>query len=64
MKFGFEYINLRHFIKLVGVGHVRINVGSVFLEIRIFRKIDENLKISKNDFFNFFREFQLKIMKN
>ena len=47
MKFGFEYMNLRHFIKLVGVGHVRIDVGSVFLEIGIFRKIDENSKIWK-----------------
>ena len=45
MKFSFEYMNLHHFIKLVGVEHIRIDVGSVFLEIGNFRKIDENSKI-------------------
>ena len=57
MKIGFEYINLRHFIKLVGVEHIRIDVGSLFLEIGIFRKIDENLKFSKMIFSFFFGNF-------
>ena len=57
MKIGFEYINLRHFTKLVGVEHIRIDVGSLFLEIGIFRKIDENLKFSKMIFSIFFWKF-------
>ena len=37
LKIGFEYINLRHFIKLAGVEHLRIDVGRLFREIDIFR---------------------------
>ena len=38
IKIRFEYINLCHFIKLVGVEHIRIDVRSLFFEIGIFRK--------------------------
>ena len=40
-KIGFEYINGYHFIKLVGVEHVRIDVGCLFLEIGIFREFSK-----------------------
>ena len=35
-KITFEYINLRHFIKLVGIERFRIDVGGLFREIGIF----------------------------
>ena len=38
VEIGFEYINLHHFIELVGVEHVRIDVESLFFEIGISRR--------------------------
>ena len=38
-KVKFEYIIQHHFITLVGVEHIRIALGCLFLEISIFRSL-------------------------
>ena len=57
MEIGFEYINLHHFIELVGVEHVRIDVESLFFKIGVFRKKCQKIKISKNQISDFFSNF-------
>ena len=57
IKIGFEYKKHRHFINLVGVGNLRIDVGSLFFEIGIFRKSDQNSKSLKIDFLKKFDKF-------
>ena len=63
MEIGFEHINLHHFIELVGVEHVRIDVGSLFFRDQHFPKKCEKIKILKNEIFENFSNFQLKNMK-
>ena len=58
MEIGFEHINLHHFIELVGVEHVRIDVGSLFFEISIFQKKCEKMKILKNEISENFSNFK------
>ena len=48
----FEYIIRYHFITLVGVEHIRIVLGCLFLEISIFRSLTPlTEKIEKIEFF-------------
>ena len=47
----FEYVILYHFITLVGIEHIRIVLGCLFLEISIFRSFTPlTKKIERIDF--------------